>query len=340
MKRIDFIKMGFKNLWRRKLRTILTIMGVVVGTFSIVIMVSLGIGMTEGYKEQLAQWGSLTKITINRYNYMYDEESGRGSSSESKLDDLLVEKLKKMEHVKGATPVMNVSMSLKSGKYVGYVSLIGIDPECINFFDFPKMESGEMISNKNPAGIVLGKNAVYFYDPKANGGWQDEPQVDIMNAQIKYSLDDPWGEKTPKYEKLKVAGVFEETNDEASYSAYAPIEYVKELYTNKQKAEGKKVSAKDMSYESIWVSVDDVDNVILVQDQIKSMGYSAYSMGDSLEEVKKTSKMLQLILGGIGAVSLFVSAIGIANTMVMSIYERTKEIGVMKVLRLLSTRYT
>ena len=41
MKRIDFVKMGFKNLWRRKLRTILTIMGVVIGTFSIVIMVSL-----------------------------------------------------------------------------------------------------------------------------------------------------------------------------------------------------------------------------------------------------------------------------------------------------------
>ena len=56
MKKIDFVKMGFRNLWRRKLRTILTITGVVIGTFAIVIMVSLGVGMTEGYKEQLAQW--------------------------------------------------------------------------------------------------------------------------------------------------------------------------------------------------------------------------------------------------------------------------------------------
>ena len=78
MKKIDFVKMGFRNLWRRKLRTILTITGVVIGTFSIVIMVSLGVGMTEGYKEQLAQWGSLTKITINRYNYVWDEDTGVG----------------------------------------------------------------------------------------------------------------------------------------------------------------------------------------------------------------------------------------------------------------------
>ena len=120
MKRIDFIKMGFKNLWRRKLRTILTIMGVVVGTFSIVIMVSLGVGMTEGYKEQLAQWGSLTKITINRYNYYYDEDSGRGGSSQSQLDDSVVEKVKQIEHVRGVTPVMNADISMKTGKYIGF----------------------------------------------------------------------------------------------------------------------------------------------------------------------------------------------------------------------------
>ena len=57
MRKSDFIKMGLKNLSRRKLRTSLTVMGVVIGTFSIVVMVSLGIAMTEGYKEQISQMG-------------------------------------------------------------------------------------------------------------------------------------------------------------------------------------------------------------------------------------------------------------------------------------------
>ena len=69
-----------------------------------------------------------------------------------------------------------------------------------------------------------------------------------------------------------------------------------------------------------------------VQEQIKAMEYGTYSLADMLKPMQETSNTLQLILGGLGAVSMLVSAIGIANTMVMSIYERTKEIGVMKVL--------
>ena len=62
------------------------------------------------------------------------------------------------------------------------------------------------------------------------------------------------------------------------------------------------------------------------------MGYQVNSQMDFLESSRQQSNMVQAVLGGIGAVSLFVAAIGIANTMMMSIYERTKEIGVMKVL--------
>ncbi len=91
-------------------------------------------------------------------------------------------------------------------------------------------------------------------------------------------------------------------------------------------------AVKGIFYNSIVVGVDDMNRVSEVQNAISQMGYSAESNADWVESMQGQYKNIQLALGGIGAVSLLVAAIGIANTMMMSIYERTKEIGIMKVL--------
>ena len=80
------------------------------------------------------------------------------------------------------------------------------------------------------------------------------------------------------------------------------------------------------------VKADNINSVERIQQELKDMGFETYSLVDYLKQTQETSKMLQMVLGAIGAISLIVAAIGITNTMVMSIYERTREIGVMKVL--------
>ena len=88
----------------------------------------------------------------------------------------------------------------------------------------------------------------------------------------------------------------------------------------------------EIEYTQIKINVDHVNNVSKVQAAIKELGFQSSSLSSQFEPMQETSKMLQMVLGGVGAVAMLVSAISIANTMVMSIYERTKEIGVMKVL--------
>ena len=78
--------------------------------------------------------------------------------------------------------------------------------------------------------------------------------------------------------------------------------------------------------------LESMDYVMDIQNQLTEMGYEVWSNAEWVESSQKTLGYVQIVLGGIGAVSLFVAAIGITNTMMMSIYERTKEIGVMKVL--------
>ena len=69
MRLFDLISMTLRNLLRRKARTLLTMMGVVVGTCAIVVMVSLGLAMTKSMEESLAQMGDLTQITILHFTF-------------------------------------------------------------------------------------------------------------------------------------------------------------------------------------------------------------------------------------------------------------------------------
>jgi ABC-type antimicrobial peptide transport system permease subunit len=86
------------------------------------------------------------------------------------------------------------------------------------------------------------------------------------------------------------------------------------------------------TYQQVRLNVDNTKNVIEVQDKIKELGFQSYSQMQYLQPLKDASNTLQMVLGALGFVAMLVSAISIANTMIMSIYERTKEIGIMKVL--------
>src|SRR5690606_2655034 len=134
--------------------------------------------------------------------------------------------------------------------------------------------------------------------------------------------------------KIKTAGILEEGDWETSYAIYMPIAEVKKMIIDKEKAENVKPQNKTNTneYNRINVKESDINKVQEVQQKIKDMGHEAYSLNDQLEYTKKQAATIQAVLGGIGGVSLLVAAIGITNTMVMSIYERTKEIGIMKVI--------
>jgi len=85
-------------------------------------------------------------------------------------------------------------------------------------------------------------------------------------------------------------------------------------------------------YTQANVQADDMENVDELANEIRALGYNVTTNVELIDSMKSQFAMVQAVLGGIGAVSLLVAAIGIANTMMMSIYERTKEIGVMKVI--------
>jgi ABC-type antimicrobial peptide transport system permease subunit len=93
-----------------------------------------------------------------------------------------------------------------------------------------------------------------------------------------------------------------------------------------------KQMGKEDKYSSIYVRVKNIDDLDPVKEEIKSKGYEVFSLADELEEIKRGFIILDMVLGAVGTIALFVASLGIINTMVMSILERTREIGVMKAI--------
>jgi ABC-type antimicrobial peptide transport system permease subunit len=336
MNSLDLIRMGVKNLWRRKLRTFLTVLGVIIGASSIIVMLSLGFGLSQAFEDQISQWGSLTTINVHQ---KWVDPSMPGQE-QAKLDDKAVTAFKGLPNVVAVSPTIETYGAVINGRYVANTPIKGIDPDVMAEFGFEAAE-GRLLNGSDELTIVFGGGMMHnFHDPKARV-WR-EPKVDLMKDRMSLTLNpnygwDQPGVDTPNYKeyKIKVAGVLSEGDWETNYGIYMPIKEVQKLIKEKEKAENAKPQPgrqNESQYQQINVKVNDMKNVQVVQDAIKAMGHEAYSLNDQLESMKKTAGIIQAVLGGIGAISLLVAAIGITNTMVMSIYERTKEIGVMKVI--------
>ena len=95
----DMIAMSLSNLWKRKVRTLLTVTGVVIGTCAIVVMISLGLGMQKTMQDSLAQMGDLTIISI--YNYGGRSELG---SDKPALNDEMLDTIRQLKYVQAVTP--------------------------------------------------------------------------------------------------------------------------------------------------------------------------------------------------------------------------------------------
>ncbi len=352
MNSTDIISMGIRNMWRRKTRTILTVLGVIIGTSSIVIMLSLGIGMNENFKKEIERMGSLNIINIDA-NYMPPDIGigAGGANKEISLDDKALAMINNIEGVDAVTPIMYSYWKFGLGKLVGSFSVMGIDSTVMEKFDF-KIEEGRLLNENDKMALVFGCYLPdWFYNPKATyyySGSIEKPN--LISDKLIMTMNMEYGEKRissqrsgnnkpmPEY-KVKGVGLLKQSNNEKDYNAYMDIHQLEKLVEESNKAQGRQQigynfysqTSKD-GYQNAMVKVKNIKNVKKIQEQIKEMGFGTYSLTDILESMQKASAGIQAVLGGIGAVSLLVAAIGIANTMIMSIYERTREIGVMKVL--------
>jgi putative ABC transport system permease protein len=142
----------------------------------------------------------------------------------------------------------------------------------------------------------------------------------------KYSQD---GTEIRKNINLRITGVLTENRDVSDSSIYVPLE---DVTAWNEWALGKRINRNQQGYSVLVVKAANVDKVLDLAKAINDMGYMANTPQQVVQSINGFFMVLQVVFGGIGAISLLVAAIGIANTMTMAILERTREIGLMKAI--------
>lgn len=344
MRSRDILHMCLQNLSRRKSRTFLTVLGVLIGCCAIVIMVSLGLGTQEAQDKMLAQMGDLTVIEVYNYN----------SDKDHQIKDDTLSSFRQIDGVAAVSPKMDIdsyySATLAAGqnrRYQTYWSIImGIDMASAEDMGY------ELIAGTLPEKsdeVLVGQYFAYnFYDslrPQSNnmvdryaGGWDEngnlinvpDPYFDPVGMKITLTFTLNSGATFTT--DVKVTGMTKEnynTGWETSEGMIMDAGTMRSIVERIMVQDGTK---KDITYNNVMVKAVDIDHVADAQAEIDAMGYNTWSMESIREPLQEESRQKMLLLGGLGAISLFVAAIGIANTMIMSISERTKEIGIMKAM--------
>ena len=347
------IGMSLSNLFKRKVRTLLTVAGVIIGTCAIVVMVSFGIGINESMNTMMEGMGDLTIVQINNYNQ---------TPESTPLDDDMIAKIEAIPHVVAVTPVYTLdwnAVTINSGKYAYQGQIYGVNMKSLADFGYTVQEGSLPGDDFEENMILFGWSALYnFYNTKKTSnnmifaqpdatGTIPDPYVDPMKDELELVINEMQGNldegtstttasKKQKPIELKCIGVMGDDwsrNPPPGYAVFMDVSFAKKLQEQYNKINDVDTTNTKSSYDNVSVKAESVEYVAEVEEAIQALGFAdTYSMESIRKPLEQQMSTIQMILGGLGAISLLVAALGVTNTMIMSIYERTREIGVMKVL--------
>ncbi|MEJ8544665.1 ABC transporter permease [Brevibacillus borstelensis] len=378
MKFIDSFRIVWRNLWRMKLRTALTSVGVMIGTAAIVAMIALSLGLKENAVKSLESWGNLTELDVEPAFYIPEEDRVIPDDERKKLNTAAVQELKAVPGVEAVMPIKRIrgESKLKVGRREGYIELVGVDVRESAAYRKNEIEKGTYLTGA-PQEVVVsyyvpremrdvekekrearmrnannkgGGGDVYFSPRRRGGGGEEGPapfdmigKAATITLTREYRIDDEL-KLEKKDVRVRVVGQLQKSENFRYGSAvYAPLSMIKEMndWLNRSRGDAHGDSSSRRSrdknkdefvFDEITVKVESREMVESVVADLKKLGYEVWSPARELEQINKFFSVIQMILGGIAAISLLVASIGIVNTMIMSILERTKEIGIMKVI--------
>ncbi|MDO8668155.1 MAG: ABC transporter permease [bacterium] len=292
--------MGFWNLLKfstrmfkaRTSRTVLTILGMSVGIGAILFLVALGFGIQKTLLETITTADSL--LTLDVY-------PGEAKPAISRAD---INNIKKIPGVDFISPVFETAGRLKYGGLVTEAKIIAVDEKFLDLEGL-KITEGRKINDKNLDGVIISSALAKVFEKAPDA---------MLGEIIKIAFNQTNSDSAePGEGDFKIIGSVDKKEiiiyiNQKFLNSFSPVSAFSKLKV-------KSVSSQAMSSLRTWISEG---------------GFIVSAVTDIIDQVEKVFQVIRIILGLFGAVALIVSAIGMFNTMVVTLLERTEEIGVMK----------
>lgn len=316
---LEYIAVGYKA---DRFKTLMSSLGIIIGVMAIVVMLSVGEGLYSGVSSQFSSL-NLDMIQVipgsAHFGGPGSDQANRNPAEPARFTDKDTKAIENVVGVKNVAPRSSANVVVAFRSTNSSAGLTGIDPDKEETLK-SEVAEGRFLTGSDYKSIVIG-------DGVAN---------DLFRMKITPG-NKIWLYYEDRYMDFKVVGVLEEA-DQTSFGGPGSDENSQMYITHKAMEELK--GDENYYYGSFQVTVYDPEQVDSIIERIKNNlaryhkdeAYDATTARDMLSSLMSVLSMIKYALAGIGAISLLVGGIGIANVMMLTVKERIREIGVMKAL--------